>query len=496
MRAADLRKLRDNLRSDFVQFVCFHLELEGHKVGQINKDMAAYLAKPSRIKLLLAARGFAKSTLLIYYAAWRLLRVPSTKVHFISHADHQAVSLAERLLTFLRSSPVMQPYAPGKGISKSNYQIKYGSEERDKSVSVSGIKGSRTGVRSDLIIADDIETKENAATAALREDLLNSMGELTKLLHEPLRLLRVRFTPEEWAAVEPQLKEAPEQTQIVYLGTYQTTESIYIVPEKIEDGGHPLKLAEIAKFPALKPDGTSAFPEKYSTEDLDFKKATDSTQNWLLHFMLDCTTVDSSVNPVKWDRLAQYLMTPRQLACYIDPTGSSQRTKQWDEFACLFGGPCEGKLYVDDIRGWKSEDSFVSYGKVVDLCVAKNVSMIYIEAQQPTEVNVLKRVIADRKATIRVEPFSIGNANKELRVTETLEVALNNQAVVFRPATAPGRMDGVLDDPRTRDQLKRMRTHELPEPNDRLDILASFIMQGGNRISAPYKFAGYRMTGS
>jgi hypothetical protein len=485
----ELQKLRIQLRQSFREFVRWHLLNEKKTPVDINLAMADFLERPSRIKLLLAARGFSKSTLGIYYAAWRLLRVPSTKVHFVSHADHEAASLAIKLLDFLRTSPIMSPLAPGKGVSKSNYQIRYSIAERDRSVSCSGIKGSRTGKRADLIIADDAECPTNSTSALLREELLAAMGELPKLLHDQLRLLKVSMNAGEWEKAKPQLDVLPENTQIIYLGTYQTTESVYIVPDNLGEGGHPLKLADIGKFPALLPDGTAAWPEKFPLEELEFRKASDTHQNWLLHYMLDATPVGDDYNPIVWERIQKYEMKPRVLTCYMDPTGSSTREKQAMETAVCWAASCEGKVYIDDLMAWRSQDSFVTYGLVVDECMRRGVNKICIEGQQPTEAQVMKRVVADKGARIQVETFGIGNQNKETRVAQALEVAINSGCLVFHPR--------VLLDARTRDQLKKVRANSLPRPCDRVDLIGSVLNQLGGRIGAAYKFQAYHLrTGS
>lgn len=498
-----LNQLREKLKAGtFEQFVVWHLQFQGKTVAQINRDMAQFVGSPSRFKLLLAAREWGKSMMGVYYPAYRLLREPNTRVHFVSHSDGKAMSLAEYLLDFMRDSPIMHPFAPTKGACKSNYMINFAKPDRDRSVSCSGVTGSRTGMHVDLIICDDVESPNNANTTDMREKLLKPMGEMIKILHDPLRVVKSNLkniTNEQWERVKEKIKDWPENTQLIYLGTYQTTESVYILPKNIEDG-HPLALCDIKKFPALDGNGKSTFPEKFSDDELAIKKTMDTKQNWMLHYMLDPTHIDTSTSPIMYNTIVQLDIKPRDgsLVCWIDPTSGSKRKFQYDEFSALFG--CiegAGRMYVQDLIGWKNEDSFKSYGKVVKECVARGCYRIMIEAQDPTQAQVLRRVIGDMSAEaqrrgdadirIQVEEFTVGNARKETRVVEALEVSLNNGQLVLNPR--------VLLDPKTREQLKGMRYGILPEPNDRVDIMASFVIKNSPKLHANYKFQALSLTG-
>lgn len=71
------------------------------------------------------------------------------------------------------------------------------------------------------------------------------------------------------------------------------------------------------------------------------------------------------------------------------------------------------------------------------------------------------------------------------RATDTLEVGLNSGAVVLNPR--------LLLDRGTKAQLSQVRCEHHGEPDDRVDILGSFVLLNADRISAKFSFRAFRL---
>ena len=467
----DIQLLRQRLRYSFTDFVAWHIQWQGYKYADMNKRMATFLEKPSPAKLMLAARGYAKTTIALYYCCWRWLRIPDTRILLISHSDERCADLSYELMTLLRESPVLAPLGPKAGSGKFAWNIALAEIEKDPSFVCGGIKTSRTGRRCDLVLGDDCEVLENSSTASMREKLVQSLAEIPKLLHQPLRHVQKSMSKEQWEQAKQQYANLPEQTQLVLTGTYQTPDSIYLLAGK---EGTPLYKVEVEKFSALKEDGTPAFPEKYSMADLEDRRLTDTLQNWGLHYLCSPERIADGTAIVNLDRIEKVELKPRQVVAYLDPNNSGKHKSSKDETAILFGGVENNKLYVMDLQGWHSTDSFLSYRRIVELCKKHDCHVINIECQNPTEASVLRRVISDSGERIIVNDYTSGIFRKEDRVAAAIEIAMNNSCLAMHPK--------VLLDGRNREQILAVRVGSLPEVNDRVDVLAAFIQDNINRV--------------
>lgn len=210
IRQAKLKVLQDHYKH-FAVFLRDALKLLGFTPTWLQYDIANYLQFGPDNLMVQAQRGQAKSTITAIFAVWRLIHDPSHRVLIVSAGGAQANEIATLVQRLILTWDVLECMRPDKNrgdrTSVEAFDLHYSLKGIDKSPSVAciGITGNLPGKRADLLIADDVESPKNSRTAANRELLLS------------LTL--------EFSAICTGKPGTPGR--IVYLGTPQTSESIY-----------------------------------------------------------------------------------------------------------------------------------------------------------------------------------------------------------------------------------------------------------------------------
>lgn len=169
-------------------------------------DMADYLQTGPQFRMIQAQRGQAKTTVTAAYAVWRLIHDPTTRILIISSGDKMAKEISNWILQILSGMEELACMLPdrskGDRASVEAFDIHYALKGAEKSPSVAcmGITGNMQGKRADVLIADDIESQKNSATAEMRERLTHLSRDFTSI---------------------------NSKGDIIYLGTPQSVDSIY-----------------------------------------------------------------------------------------------------------------------------------------------------------------------------------------------------------------------------------------------------------------------------
>jgi hypothetical protein len=170
-------------------------------------DIASYLQYGPQNLMIQAQRGEAKSTITAMFAVFSLIHNPKTRVVIVSAGESTANEIATLVQQLITTVPILECLCPDKRIQRTSveaFDVHYTLKGIDKSPSVAcvGIGANLPGKRADLVIADDIESPKNSMTAVMRERLANLIREFAA------------WTTNDWA-------------RIVYLGTPQSTDSVY-----------------------------------------------------------------------------------------------------------------------------------------------------------------------------------------------------------------------------------------------------------------------------
>jgi hypothetical protein len=457
-----------------------------------------------------AFRGIGKSWLTAAYVCWLLWKNPQHKILVVSASKDRADAFSIFVKRLIETVPELAHLKPRGDQRNSNLAFDVGPALPDQSPSVKsvGITGQLTGSRADTIIADDVEVVKNSATVAQREKLSELIKEFDAIL-KPLAT-----------------------SEIIYLGTPQTEESIYNrLPERgyeirVWPARYPKDQKHFAQYAGrLAPFIAEAFesgkgrawspvePTRFHEEDLLEREASYGRSGFMLQFMLDTTLSDSERYPLKlsdlivfdvdrdvapirivWasapdqvvgdipavgftgDRLHRPMYVSKDMEGYtgslltIDPSG-----RGGDETGYTVTKMLRGMVYLrraGGIPGGYSEDALTT---IAHIARAEKVKAILVESNfgDGMFVKLLEPVLR------RIYPCTVeevrSTGQKERRIIDTLEPVLNNHRLVVD--TALLRADQ-KDEPKFQlfHQLTRItRDRGSLRHDDRLDALAMAV---------------------
>lgn len=205
VRWQKLRLLQEHYR-EFVPFLVDVMTELGFNTSDLQRDIAGYIAYGPKYLMVQAQRGQAKTTITAIYAIWNLIHNPDHRVLILSAGSTMANEISTLIVRLIMTLPILECMRPdklaGDKTSLDAFDVHHTIKGLNKSPSVSciGIEGQLQGKRADLIIADDVESQKNAATAVQRAKLLHLTKDFTSI---------------------------NSTGRIIWLGTPQTSDSIY-----------------------------------------------------------------------------------------------------------------------------------------------------------------------------------------------------------------------------------------------------------------------------
>ena len=454
---SDLEAVKEDFRK-FLFIVWQHINLPDPTPLQY--DIAKYLQLGPRKCCIQAFRGVGKSFITSAYVLWELLRNPQIKILVVSASKSRSDAFTTFTMRLIQEMPVLAHLKPREEQRNSRIEFDVGPATADQSPSVKsvGITGQLTGTRADIIIADDVEVLNNAATADMREKLLERTKEFSAII-KPL-----------------------DEARIIYLGTPQTEDSIYKkLPETFQTRIWPALMPsekerekygdDLAPYilKLTKSEGTSTDPHRFSDLDLASRQAEYGKAGFALQFMLntslsdterfplkvrDLIIMDTQVDraPMKVEWMPDLKREMKQLPCLalagdrfyahashsemfneytgtvmsIDPSGRGK-----DETGYAVVKMLNGFLYVRRAGGLPGGYDNQTLQALAMIAKEEKVNSIIIEANfgDGMYTSLLTPVIS------RIHPCSLEevkhSVQKERRIIDTLEPVMNRHKLVF-----------------------------------------------------------------
>lgn len=450
----------DQIRNDFRVF----LYLVWQHIGlpdptPLQYDIAKFLQHGPKKCCIQAFRGVGKSFITSAYVLWELLRDPQVKILVVSASKNRSDAFTTFTMRLIQEMPILAHLKPREEQRNSRIEFDVGPARPDQSPSVKsvGITGQITGTRADIIIADDVEVLNNAATADMREKLMERIKEFSAVL-KPL-----------------------EASRIIYLGTPQTEDSIYgklpetfttriwpaLMPTDQEAEKYGEALAPYVR--RLKTDtGSSTDPQRFSDMDLMSRMAEYGKSGFALQFMLntslsdteryplkvrDLIVMDSSVDrapmKIEWmpdpkrelkllpnlamagDRFYQFAAHSEQFSDYtgsvmsIDPSGRGK-----DETGYAVVKMLNGYLHVRRCGGLPGGYENATLEQLARIAKDEKVNHVIIEANfgDGMYTELIKPVLS-KSHPCMVEEVK-HSTQKERRIIDTLEPVMNRHKLV------------------------------------------------------------------
>ena len=504
------------LQGDFKVFLqALWSQLDLPEPTRAQYAIADYLQHgPKRLQIQ-AFRGVGKSWITGAFVLWTLFNNAEKKIMVISASKERADNMSIFLQKLIIETPWLthlRPKSDDARWSRISFDVNC-SPSQAPSVKSVGITGQLTGSRADLMILDDVEVPGNSMTEMMREKLLQLCTEAESIL-----------TPK-------------DDSRIIYLGTPQTTFTIY---RKLAERNYrpfvwparvPRKLANYEGLiaPQLQEDidmGAEAWdvtdPDRFSHEDLIEREASMGRSNFMLQFMLDTSLSDAEKFPLKMADLVvtsvnpksapddiiwcsdprnvikelptvglpgDYFYSPMQLQgewgpyqetiCSVDPSGRGT-----DETAAAYISQRNGYLYLHEVRAYRDGYSDTTLLDILKGCKKFNVTKLVVETNFGDGLvsELFKKHLQQTQQGIDVEEVR-ANVRKEDRIIDTLEPVLNQHRLVVDRAVIDWDYNSNKDDaPEKRllymlfYQMSRMcREKGAVRHDDRLDALAQGV---------------------
>jgi hypothetical protein len=451
------------LQGDFKVFLqALWSQLDLPEPTRAQYAIADYLQHgPKRLQIQ-AFRGVGKSWITGAFVLWTLFNNAEKKIMIISASKERADNMSIFLQKLIIETPWLAHLRPKNDDarwSRISFDVAC-SPSQAPSVKSVGITGQLTGSRADLMILDDVEVPGNSMTEMMRSKLLQLCTEAESIL-----------TPK-------------EDSRIMYLGTPQTTFTIY---RKLAERNYrpfvwparvPRKLANYEGLiaPQLQEDidmGAEAWdvtdPDRFSHEDLLEREASMGRSNFMLQFMLDTSLSDAEKFPLKMADLVvtsvnpksapddiiwcsdprnvikelptvglpgDYFYSPMQLQgewgpyqesiCSVDPSGRGT-----DETAATYISQRNGYLYLHEVRAYRDGYSDNTLLDILKGCKKYGVTKLVVETNfgDGLVAELFKKHIHQTKQAILVEEVR-ANVRKEERIIDALEPVLNQHRLV------------------------------------------------------------------
>ncbi len=475
--------------------------------------MARYLQHGGKRIQLQMFRGCGKSWVTAAFVLWSLFSDRDKKIMVVSASKQRADDFSIFCQRCILDFPWLNHLAPSdddQRWSRISFDVAGCRPAQSPSVKSVGIGGQLTGSRADIIIADDIEVPNNSATDLMREKLLQLVTEFESVL-----------TPK-------------EDSRIVFLGTPQTTFTIY---RTLRDRGYSPMV-----WPARYPRSITGYEDVLAQElqeDIDKKgleslvwKPTDtrfseinllereqsmSRSNFMLQFMLDTSLSDALKFPLKISDIIALPLDqetgPSSLVWRADKstlldlpavalpgdrwhgpaeTGPSQAYGETivsvdpsgrgkDETVAMVLSQLNGNLFLRGI--YASQDGYSDNTLRSILTMAKKfrATTCLIESNfgDGLVMEVMKKHAIEMKAGLAFEEVR-SNTRKEDRIIDTLEPILNQHRLVIDTRLVTWDYQS-NNDMAPEDRLPRMLMYQLTrmcrekgavKHDDRLDCLS------------------------
>ena len=427
-------------------------------------DIAQYMQHGDKRAIIQAFRGAGKSWICSAYVVHQLLMDQSLNILVVSASKTRSDDFSVFCMRLINEMPILQHLRPKDSQRQSKISFDVGGAPASHAPSVKslGITSQLTGSRADIIIADDIEVPNNAATMVMREKLSEQVKEFDSIL-KPDDTSKVIFlgTPQTFDSIYTKLQERGYNSRI-----WPATHITQSHNEKIYDGN----VANICVDPEM--EGRSTEPLRFSDVDLAERKISYGSAGFTMQFLLDSklsdvekfplkisdlivTSIDNEVAPERyvwardpdreWDssvpnvafageRYYRPFKTLGDMVPYtgsvlaIDPAGRGK-----DETGYAVCKMLNGTLYVPaagGLSGGYSEDTLVQLAEL-----AKKHKVNYIVTETNFGDGMFNELI--KPVLTRIYPVSIEevrhSTQKEKRIIDTLEHVMAGHRLVVDP---------------------------------------------------------------
>lgn len=471
-----LEKLQDHF-TNFIDFLNHGFEFLGFdEASDVQADIAQFLQYgPDKI-MIQAQRGEAKTTITALFAVWVIIHNPNYRVTIVSASGDIAKDISYLIIKIINTMDILECLRPdtsqGDRSSVEGFDIHYSLKGTDRSASIAcvGVTGTMTSRRSDILIADDIESSKNAETQTMRDKLLNATREFTSLCIDG-RIIYLG-TPQSMDSIYNTLPSRGFTVRI-WPGRYPTPEQMDVYGENLA----PYIKKKILMDPTLQTgggyDGTQGKPtDERLHEDIQQEKELDQgTSYYQLQYMLNTALSDKNRFPLKLGQIIcmedpgkklpsmvsrdprpsqkveftinsmSYQMAgcliendvqmkePTLTILFLDPAGGG---KNADETGYCVASLLNSTIYIREVGGFKGGYDQETLLKIANKALDYEVNSVIIEdnfGHGSFREIITPIILQTHKCGI--EGVRVGSKQKEVRISSILEPMIGRGSIVF-----------------------------------------------------------------
>lgn len=488
MRFAQVALLAETYEN-FKDFAEDGMRFLGFDLTWMQGDIAEYMQNGPRLRMVMAQRGEAKTTLAALYAIWRIIHRPSTRVLIISAGEENSSQTAQLIVRLIMTWDILECLRPdrqaGDRTSIEAFDVHYALKGLDRSPSIAcaGITSNLPGRRADLLIPDDIESNKNGLTVTQRAQLLHLSKEFTSICtHGDILYLGTPQSKDSIYNTLPgrgfELRVWPGRFPCVYQDS-QTGEMI----DEIEKYAGRLA-PSILQYMQANPDcrtgggidgskGRAADPARYTDADLIEKELDKGPEDFQLQYMLDTSLVDaqrqqlrlsdlivanfgpdlvpeivgwqaspkhevppSSDFPIAMQKMYHAVpaecafVAPKDVFAYVDPAGGGA-----DEIGMACGFALGPYVHILDVVGLKGGLTPQNEAAMREFFLRSGVARIKVESNMGHglfEIN-LRSILGAQPETKHLVDAVVGEystGQKEVRIIDSLVSALQRHRII------------------------------------------------------------------
>ena len=480
----------DKIKSDFryhmqAMWQCHNL----YKVApleEVDFDMASWLQHGPDSSIALGFRGQGKSYKTDCYVTWYLMNNPSNWVMLASASEKLAKQNLHLIKNWVQSTPWLRHLVPRKGSKERDGAIEYdvaGNNAKNPSVTAVGITGQLPGRRAHLIIADDVETYETALTLEQRARLRIRVKEFESII-VPGGQTKYLMTPQHLETIALPLTKQHGYAARSWPARYPKEDEFESIL-----GLSPTLKQNLKR--GLNNPGDPTCPIRFNNDTLIQKEAKSGRSYWLQQFQLHVGDAELTRCPLRLSDLIVYPVNPDKAPItiqwgkstnqgstaiqdiesvglegdalygpifvdtekyepyhctkmFIDPAGRGADENAW----CIIG-ELFGKLWVKKIDAYTGGHNTENVDRMCHQARQYGVNDIYVEQQFGGEV--LAELLRTRLGRLFVKPGENkrwpdgwscnvetvrSTGQKEVRMIETVEPAMNQHRVIIDPEVA------------------------------------------------------------
>lgn len=454
-------------RNGFKNFLFMAWAAIGHtNPTPVQYDIAEFLQHGGAVSFdriaIQGFRGVGKSYIAACFVIWILLLDPSKIIQVVSGSKVRADDFTHFCLQLIDALGDLTAHlAPRDGRkSRIAFDVGESSDSKDPSVVSKGLFSQLTGGRADLLLADDIVTKQNSATPTMREKIKSAAEEFNAIIKPNGRIVYL-MTPQ---SEEDLAHELPEMGYDVRIWPAEVPDERLVGVQAGKLAPMILKMVEDGIRP-----GTPTDPLRFDEEDLMKRKLGYGRTGYAMQFLLDPSLSDAARFPLKlndliiddldrkvtfekliwtndpdaritgvpcpgftgdfWHRPMARVgdMVPYTgVAMAIDPSGRGKDETGYSVAGC-YGGMVS-VLESGGLQGGYGEEVLIQLAKIAK---RNNVNKIIVEENfgQGMFESLLRPVLRV------VHPCTIEtirhNVQKEMRICDVLEPLMNSHKLAF-----------------------------------------------------------------